>query len=154
LCEKIASCEGDENPVELIETCHKKFVCQLPEGSALTLVNPSLRLEDFERVLAPFLDTDMLFTRETEYSQTLSIFVPIEDALDRSNLKPDQIDLCLLAGGSCLIPNVRDVLAATFDNARILSFESADAMQTAVAKGAALNALSLAIQDRPIIRPV
>jgi molecular chaperone DnaK len=155
LCEKIAqSQDNDEEPAELVETCHKKFVCQLPEGGSLTLVNPSLSRESFDKVLAPFLDADMLFTRETEYSQTLSIFVPIQDALVRCGLTEDKIDLCLLAGGSCLIPQVRKTLGATFEKAEILSFATADAMQTAVACGAALNALSLAIQERPVIQPV
>lgn len=155
LCEKIAQAsENDEEPVNLTETCHKKFICQLPEGGSLALLNPTLSLESFDKVLAPFLDADMLFTRETEYSQTLSIFVPIEDALERCGLAMDQIDLCLLAGGSCLIPHVRHSLDAAFEKSEIISFETADAMQTAVAKGAALNALSLAIQERPVIQPV
>ncbi len=155
LCEKIL--QGQENDdviTDLVETCHKKFVCQLPEGGKLTLVNPTLSLETFDKVLLPFLDEDMLFTRETEYFQTLSIFVPIQDALDRCRLSEEQIDLCLLAGGSCLIPQVSFAIEKVFGKAAILSFETADAMQTAVARGAALNALSLAIQERPVIRPV
>jgi len=155
LCEKITqSLEDNEEMVELVETCHKKFVCQLPEGGSLTLTNPSLSREAFEKVMAPYLDENMLFTRETEYSQTLSIFVPLQDALERCGLNMEQIDLCLLAGGSCLIPQVRHSLGAAFKKAKILSFATADAMQTAVAKGAAINALSLAIQERPIIQPV
>jgi molecular chaperone DnaK (HSP70) len=155
LCEKVLQgLENDDDISDLGETCHKKFVCQLPEGGTLTLVNPTLRLESFDKVLTPFLDEDMLFTRETEYFQTLSIFVPIQDALDRCGLAEDQIDLCLLVGGSCLIPQVRFAIEKAFDKASILSFESADAIQTAVARGAALNALSLAIQERPVIQPV
>lgn len=110
--------------------------------------------DDVHRILTLFLDTDMLFTRETEYFQTLSIFVPIQDALDRSNLKEDQIDLCLQVGGSCQIPQVRFALETAFAKADTLNFATADAMQTAVARGAALNALSLAIQERPIIQPI
>jgi molecular chaperone DnaK (HSP70) len=155
MCEKIAQVsENNVEPADQTETCHKKFVCALPEGGNLTLVNPSLSLEAFDNVLAPFLDTDMLFTRETEYAQTLSIFAPIEDALERCGLSMNQIDLCLLARGSCLIPHVRNALGAAFEKAEILSFATADAMQTAVAKGAAMNALSLAVQERPIIQPV
>jgi len=154
LCEQLTrALESEEEPDSPVETCHKKFTCQLPEGQTLKLTNPSLDLVSFDTVLAPFLDEDMLFVRETEYCQSLSIFVPIMDALDRSGLAADQIDLCLLVGGSCLIPQVKQSLTA-FDKAEILSFATADAMQTAVARGAALNALSLAIQERPIIQPV
>lgn len=155
LCEKVTQgLENEEDIFELIETCHKKFTCQLPEGGSLQLVNPTLSMEAFEEVLAPFVDEDMLFAKENEYFQTLSIFVPIQDALDRSGLKEDQIDLCLLAGGSCLIPQVRYHLEGSFSKADILSFATADAMQMAVARGAALNALSLALQERPVIQPV
>jgi molecular chaperone DnaK (HSP70) len=155
LCEKIVQgLENDEDISDLVETCHKKFTCQLPEGGSISLVNPSLSLESFDKVLLPFIDEDMLFTHETEYFQTLSIFVPIQDALERCGLNEDQIDLCLLAGGSCLIPQVRHTLEKAFPKAEVLSFETADAMQTAVARGAALNALSLALQDRPVIQPV
>jgi molecular chaperone DnaK (HSP70) len=155
LCEKIAQFAEDEDcPDDLEETCHKKFTLLMDDGREIALVNPTLNLKSFNEALAPFLDEEMLFVRETEYFQTLSIYVPIMDALQRCDLKPDQIDLCLLAGGSCLIPQVRRKLAAAFKKAEILSFDSADAMQTAVARGAALNALSLAICERPFIQPV
>jgi molecular chaperone DnaK (HSP70) len=154
LCEQLVAAEGDPAPGDIIATCHKKFTCQLPEGGSLILTNPSLSLDEFERLLAPFIDTDMLFVRESEYFQTLSIFVPILDALDRSEMSEQQIDFCLLVGGSCLIPQVQAAIGDVFEDAELLSFASADAMQTAVARGAALNALSLALQERPIIQPV
>ena len=155
LCEKVTQgLEDDEDVSDLEEICHKKFECQLPEGGILTLVNPALGFIALDKVLRPFLDTDMLYTRETEYFQTLSIYVPIQDALERCGLNADQIDLCLLVGGSCLIPQVHLDVEDYFMKADILSFGNADAMQTAVARGAAMNALSLAIQERPIIQPV
>ena len=155
LCEKIAQLtEGEDCPDDLEETCHKKFTLLMDDEREITLVNPTLDLKSFNEILAPFLDEEMLFVRETEYYQTISVFVPIIDALHRCDLKADQIDLCLMAGGSCLIPQVLSKLAAAFKKAEILSFNSADAMQMAVARGAALNALSLAISERPIIQPV
>ena len=155
LCEKVENAlNADDEDTAMIETCHKKFTCQMPEGGIISLVNPSLSLEAFDKVLRPFLDADMLYTRETEYFQTLSIYVPIQDALERCGFSADQIDLCLLVGGSCLIPQVRLDIEECFKKAEILSFGNADAMQTAVARGAAMNALSLAIQERPIIQPV
>lgn len=155
LCEKLTQLAEEEDwPDDLKETCHRKFTLTLNDGKEISLVNPTLDLKTFNEILAPFLDENMLFVKETEYYQTLSIFVPILDALQRCDLKEDQIDLCLMAGGSCLIPQVKSILAACFTNAQMLSFDTADDMQTAVAKGAALNALSLAIADRPIIQPV
>lgn len=155
LCEKLAGLgEQKDWPADLEETCHRKFSLTLNDGREITLVNPTLNLKTFNEILAPFLNENMLFVRETEYYQTLSIFVPILDALHRSDLKEDQIDLFLMAGGSCLIPHVKPKLHASFKNAEMLSFATADAMQTAVARGAALNALSLALSERPVIQPV
>jgi molecular chaperone DnaK (HSP70) len=155
VCEKLAQYAEDEDwPDEMEETLHRKFALTLNDGTEIILMNPTLDLKSFNDILAPFLDENMLFVRETEYFQTLSIFVPVLDALHRCELKPDQIDLCLLAGGSCLIPQMGRKLSTFFKNSEILSFANADAMQTAVARGAALNALSLAICERPIIQPV
>lgn len=154
LCEKLARCVEEDWPDDLEETCHRKFTFSMSDGKEITLVNPTLDLKSFNGILTPFLDQNMLYTKETEYFQTLSIFVPILDALQHCDLTPDQIDLCLLAGGSCLIPHIGRELAGIFEKANILGFDTADAMQTAVARGAALNALSLALCNRPIIQPV
>jgi Tfp pilus assembly protein PilF len=108
----------------------------------------------FCNVLKPFIDMDVLYGKETEYRQTLSVFAPIHDALDRSNLAPDEIDICLLVGGSCLIPQIKDGLSSFFAKANILSFDNPDDVQTVIARGAAINALSLALNNRPIIQPI
>ncbi len=130
-----------------------EFVCQL-RGQEIILNDPTLSLAELNNILAPFLDADCLFAKETEYRQTLSIFAPIFDALSRNDLNPEDVDLCLLVGGSCLIPQVLNSLDEFFDKAEILSFTGADAMQTAVAQGAAINALSLALNQRPVIQPI
>jgi molecular chaperone DnaK len=154
LCEKyqqlIDTNEADEY---LQHTCMGEYPCKLPEGT-LHLTNPSLSLEQFEELLSSFLDADLLFVKENEYRQSLSVFAPICDALAKCNLKESDIDLCLLAGGSSLIPQVEQALDSYFSVARMLTFDSADDAQTAIARGAALNALSLALTDQPVIQPV
>jgi tetratricopeptide (TPR) repeat protein len=130
-----------------------EFLCELPDGP-IALTNPSLSLAAFNKILAPFLSRDQLFGKETEYRQTLSIFTPIFDAIDRNDLAPKDVDICLLVGGSCLIPQVRIALQQFFNKAELLTFDGADAMQTAVARGAAINALSLALNQRPVIQPI
>jgi len=154
LCEKLVQAiENADHLDTLAETIHKKYTCRLPDGTSLNLINPTLDLNSFEKILGPFLDTDVLYVRETEYFQTLSIFTPIIDALERADLK-DGIDICLMVGGSSLIPQVPIAMSHMFPHATMHTFSTADEMQTAVAQGAALNALSLAIQERPIIQPV
>ncbi|MCK5826811.1 MAG: Hsp70 family protein, partial [Desulfuromusa sp.] len=160
---KIALCEKLEQRIKKQERAEVapftasvsgEFICELADGTELVLTDPTLILTDFNKLLEPFLDQDRLFVKKTEYRQTLSIFTPIQDAIGRNNLSPKDIDLCLLVGGSCLIPQVRDAVEQFFSNAEILSFDGADAMQTAIARGAAINALALALTQQPVIQPV
>lgn len=108
----------------------------------------------FLKVLEPFLDREALWTRETEFRTTASIFAPLSDALDRCGLAPTDIDFCLLVGGSSLIPYVQDAIRDYLTAARLLTFPDAETVQTAVARGAAYHALSLAVTGRGLVRPV
>ncbi|KAF0189687.1 MAG: heat shock protein 70, partial [bacterium] len=56
------------------------------KNRVLTLQSPKLTAAQFEDILKPFLDPDLVFARETEYRMTCSIFAPLQDALDRSGL--------------------------------------------------------------------
>jgi tetratricopeptide (TPR) repeat protein len=123
-------------------------------GRLLELRNPSLPTWRFEEILRPLLDTDLLFARDTEYRMTNSIFSPITDALDRAGLAPKEIHVCLAVGGSCLIPQVQAALRGHFPKARLLTYDDPDAIQTAVARGAALHALALALTGRGLVRPI
>jgi molecular chaperone DnaK len=122
--------------------------------STYTLSDPSLSAVDFERLLAPFLDTDFLFARETEYRLTLSIFAPLRDAIDRASRNASEVDLCLLAGGSTLIPQVRDALSAFFPKARLVFHNDGLEAKLCVSRGAAWNAAYKALASRPLILPV
>jgi hypothetical protein len=76
------------------------------------------------------------------------------DALLRANKEPHDIHLCLLAGGSSLIPHVRDALASHFPSAQLLTFPKGDDTQVAVARGAAIHAMGLQLFGRPLIQPI
>jgi molecular chaperone DnaK (HSP70)/tetratricopeptide (TPR) repeat protein len=120
----------------------------------LTLKSPKLSATEFETVLAPYLDNDLLIPREDEYRISCSIFAPIQDALDRGRINQQDIDLCLVAGGSSLLPPVPEALGEYFSCARILTFPTRDDAQTAVAKGAAIQALALAAAGRAMFDAV
>jgi len=121
---------------------------------SLTLQSPKLSAGDFDRVLAPFFDRDLLLAREDEYRVSCSIFAPIEDALVRGRLDRSDIHLCLLAGGSSLVPQIADAVAAYFEDANVLTFPSREDTQTAIAKGAALHAFSLSTSGKPLVQPI
>jgi len=118
------------------------------------LERPSLSAEDWEKILVPFLDRDHLYLRETEYRMTQSVFAPITDALDRVGMSAQDVDFCLLVGGSTLIPEVRDAVGAFFANGKVCSFEDDRATQTAVARGAAWHAFHLEVTGKPLVQPV
>lgn len=120
----------------------------------ITLQNPEISAAQFTQILAPFLDRDLLAPRETEYRLTCSIFAPLQDALDRAGLAPEQVQDCLMVGGSTLVPQVREALKEYFPRAKLLIFPDPDAIQTAVARGAAWHALSLELFRTGLVQPV
>ncbi|MCE5228547.1 Hsp70 family protein [bacterium] len=128
--------------------------CKLPNGRELRIQSPRLSAIQLDTVLTPFLDSDFVFHRESEYRMTCSIFAPLADGLDRASLTSDDIDLCLLVGGSCLIPQVVEAVSEYFGLAEVLSYDSQDDIQTAVAKGAAYHALMLEMCGHGLVRPV
>jgi molecular chaperone DnaK (HSP70) len=125
--------------------------CQL-NGRALKLHSPSLTAAQFEALLAPFLEHELLYARETEYRLTCSIFAPVQDALDRSGLAPTDLDFVLLVGGSSLIPQVAQAVARFFPKARFLAYPDRDSLQVAIARGAAWHSLALALYGHSLFR--
>jgi molecular chaperone DnaK (HSP70) len=120
----------------------------------LVLNSAQLNAKQFSQILEPFLDKYVTLHRETEYKTTCSIFAPLGDALYRAGLKPRQVDYCLAVGGSTLIPQVRQALKEYFANGKVLTYDNADDTQTAVARGAAYHALSLALFGKGLLQPI
>jgi molecular chaperone DnaK len=123
-------------------------------GKTLRLAQPSLSAEQFEQLLVPFLSLDAVGARETEYRTTSSIFGPLQDAIDRAGIAPDQVDLCLLVGGSSLIPQIPAAIGKHLARAEVLTYEERDDVKACVARGAAYHALALATLGRPLVQPV
>lgn len=119
-----------------------------------SLRDPSLTLEQFEEVMASFLDRDLLYARGTEFNSVTSIFAPIQDALDRAGVRPAQIDGILQVGGSSLIPQVQQALQTHFREAQLLRFPNAERALSAVARGAALHSFFLHGIGLPLLKPI
>lgn len=119
----------------------------------LQLAQPTLSLKAFEALLAPFLDRTALAATETEYRVTCSIFAPLRDALDRAGLRPKDVDLCLLVGGSSLIPQVADAIAGFLPGASLHTYADAAEVKTCVSRGAAYHALSMAWFGEGLVAP-
>ena len=157
LCRQITNLKKfdqfEDSASTLSQSSPKSCFVELKSGAKLTLKSPSLTLVDFESVLKPFLDPDLLHQQESEYVSTCSIFAPLTDVLERAGLEPRDIDYCLAVGGSCLIPQIQEALNDFFENANTLRFNDAESMQTCVAHGAALQSLSVALRGRGIVQP-
>ncbi|MCY4270730.1 MAG: Hsp70 family protein [Gammaproteobacteria bacterium] len=138
----------------LAQTLSGAYPCRLRSGKELQLHSPKLKATELNRALEPFLDKDTLHPREGEYVMTCSIFAPLKDAVERAGLAPADIDYCLLVGGSSLIPPVSDAIGGFFPKAETLRFNNTEEMLSAVSRGAALQALSLALNRRGIFRTV
>ena len=158
LCREIARLKKfgryEDERSKLVQKNPGVYPCTLRDGTTLRLQSPTLSVFEFETVLNQFLDRDLLYPRETDYLMTCSVFAPLQDALTRSNLEREDVDLCLLVGGSSLIPQIAEAIDGFFIAARILSFDDSERTQTAVAHGAAWQALSLAVHGKGLVRPV
>jgi len=124
------------------------------DGESYWLESPALTHALFLRILKPFLDAEPPPESGDEYVQRGSIFSPIRHALFHAKLDAEDIDGILLAGSSSLIPPVQDALRNRFGNARLISCGDGEVLQGAIARGAALQALSLAGTGVALVEPV
>ncbi|OGJ90987.1 MAG: hypothetical protein A2268_10130 [Candidatus Raymondbacteria bacterium RifOxyA12_full_50_37] len=158
LCDKIQK-RREKNPVakmldrNLVSELSGTFECRVFDN-VIRLKDPVLTEQQFETILQPFVDTALLYSKDTEYRHTCSIFSPITDALERCGFSQQKIDLCLLAGGSSLILRVQEAVAHYFSNAVTLVYPDAESIQTTVARGAAYHALALALTGKGVIETV
>ena len=157
LCHEIARLKKldlyDEQRATLVRKIPNSYPCSLRDRE-LWLQSPTLSATQLDKILEPFFDKDLLYPRETDYFRTCAIFAPLQDALDRAGLKAQDVDFCLMVGGSSFIPQVREAVEIFFSEARFLRFYDLEQTQTAVAQGAALQALSLALYGQGIVHPV
>ena len=138
---------------EIVKKQPGLYTCKIG-SSTLRFQSPFLTCAEFEDILEPFLDRELLYARETEYRLTCSIFAPIQDALDRCGLDASSIDLCLLVGGSSLIPQVADAVSSFFEQAEVIRFADPDSILVAVARGAAYHAFALEAFGRSVFEVV
>jgi molecular chaperone DnaK len=150
---KVALCTGtspDVPPVLQVDLPPR------PKGPARTLVlhHPRMCADDFEDVLEPFLDTDLLYPRDSELTPVSSVFGPAHSALDSAGLEPEDVDALLLVGGSSLIPQVEAALTGYFPEAALLGYPTRDHVLCSVSRGAALQSFFVHAFGRPLVQPI
>lgn len=157
LCREIWRLRGhgnwNESTKAATRTEQPEFTVKLG-ARELRYARPSLTAGDFEKILEPFLEREVIYPRESEYALSCSIFAPIMDSLERANLSPTDITSVLLVGGSSLIPQVQDAVREFFGTAETWAYKEYMQTQLAVSRGAAWHAYFLEVTGKPFIQPV
>lgn len=80
-----------------------------------------------------------------------NIFMPIDSAIKKANIRKSEIDYVLLIGGSAQNPFIQEVLKNYFEDSDILVPQD---LQTHVSKGAAIHSLLMNGMNKCIIQPI
>lgn len=124
------------------------------DGKHLSFKQPSLSVSAFDKLLVPFLDPEPVPEAGDEYVLRNSIFAPVLQALVRAKIERDDLTGVLLCGSSSLLVPAQAALKKFLPAATHVSLGTPEDLQSAVARGAAIQALSLQVLGRPVIEPV
>jgi molecular chaperone DnaK len=117
-----------------------------------TLSNPELTLKELRTATDQFLNPVAIAPMRSEYFEVTSIFAPIRDVLSRAEWTPMHIDSVLLVGGASLDYSVGRALAQYFPDSNILTYQNRLDSQRCVGRGAAYQALLLAVFGKSPLR--
>lgn len=152
LCQRLRAQASDA--AGMVEVVSAGDHCIEWDDRELFLSDARLDQATFEKLLAPFLNPHPDKAASDEYVERDSVFRPIHQVLARAGLRPEAVDLVLLAGSSSRIPQVQRALQAYFGEADVVELGDDAEVQGAIARGAALQALAIAATGIPLIAPV
>ncbi len=131
---------------------------KITENSAIKLAKMTLQLGDFylsyaefSKLMQPFLDPFSNNDFCSEEGNIVSIFSPINSALNKAELKMDDIDLLLMIGGSAQNPYVIDALKKQYSE---LEIEVPQNLQTHVSGGVSVYSKLIHGMGFDIIQPI
>jgi molecular chaperone DnaK (HSP70) len=153
---KVAACKwiedrGIKSLDQMREQTTEPFV-DLPipgfsiRGKSLNLASPSLSLFQFADILSPFVEA-----YDPDIS-TSHVFAPVDDALKKSEMYPDQLDAVLFIGGSAANPVVRAAVMNHLPNS-VQEIVPSD-LRSHVSLGTALHCLGYHAFGFDLIRPI
>lgn len=154
LCERLRKLMEKGESTEGLEVVSAGDHCVAWNDRELFLSDARLDAATFDRLLRPFLDPHPDKSASDEYVERDSVFRPIHQVLARAGLRPDSVDLVVLAGSSSRIPQVQKALKDYFGAADLVELGDDRDVQGAIARGAALQALAIAVTGTPLIEPV
>lgn len=113
---------------------------------------------DFYLTNKELTDTMSIFLKESSHTTYIdgeeeynSIFMPVDSAIEKSNIDTDELDYILLIGGSAQSPYIQEALSKHFSNSTILVPQD---LQTHVSLGAAIHSLLMNGMNKCIIQPI
>lgn len=153
LCQRLRARLDDGDDAGVVEVVSAGDHCIEWNQRELFLSDARLDQPTFEKLLRPFLDAHPDKNASDEYVEQDSVFRPIHQVLARAGLRPESVDLVLLAGSSSRIPQVQQALQEYFSEADLVELGEDQDVQGAIARGAALQALAIAATGKPLIAP-
>lgn len=107
--------------------------------------------KEFYEAMSVFVKNSRFATSINGQDDYNNIFMPIESAIRKANVKKSEIDYVLLIGGSAQNPFIQEAIKGYFDDADILVPQD---LQTHVSKGAAIHSLLMNGMNKCIIQPI
>ncbi len=117
-----------------------------------------LRQNNFFITSNELVDTMQVFMNKSHIATQIkgqkeynNIFMPINSAIKKANVKREEIDYVLLIGGSAQNPFIQETLKNEFEDSQILIPQD---LQTHVSKGAAIHSFLMNGMNKCIIQPI
>ena len=117
-----------------------------------------LSQSDFYLTYKELTETMSVFTKRSKRATSIegeeeynNIFMPIDSAIEKSNIDTNELDYILLIGGSAQSPYIQEALNKHFTNSTILVPQD---LQTHVSQGAAIHSLLMNGMNKCIIQPI
>lgn len=156
LCKKISNQMYKLEIPDYIKSSSDKESITIPvsvetKKGLLTQSEFFLSTRELVEVMSVFMKASLIPISIKGQEEYNNIFMPIESALKKANVRKSEIDYVLLIGGSAQNPFIQEALKKHFDDSEILVPQD---LQTHVSKGAAIHSLLMNGMNKCIIQPI
>lgn len=156
LCKKISNQMYQLEIPDYIKTNSDKASITIPvyvetKKGLLTQSEFFLSTKELVEVMSVFMKSSLIPSSIKGQEEYNNIFMPIESAIKKANVRKSEIDYVLLIGGSAQNPFIQEALKKHFDDSEILVPQD---LQTHVSKGAAIHSLLMNGINKCIIKPI
>lgn len=156
LCKKISNQMYQLEIPDYIKSNSDKVSITIPvsietKKGLLTQSEFFLSTKELVEVMSVFMKSSLIPSSIKGQEEYNNIFMPIESAIKKANVRKSEIDYVLLIGGSAQNPFIQEALKKYFDDSEILVPQD---LQTHVSKGAAIHSLLMNGINKCIIQPI